>query len=728
MNKALLCCLLLLGSAIQLLAQNGEKITIEGIWKKYEFYGRSFPGFNSMSDGEHFTRLNGDETRGFTISKHAFKNYKGEGEILVASDVLKDKGAYIAVDDYSFNADETKMLITTNSEAIYRRSYTADFYVLDLKSKSLTVLDDKNEAKTLAEFSPDGSKVAYVADNNIFVKDLGTNTITQLTFDGKRNSIINGTTDWVYEEEFAITKGFCWSPDSKMLAFLRFDESAVKEFMLEYYGSLYPQQYLFKYPKAGEDNSKVSCHLVDVNSKKITALDLGSYEYIPRLEWSPVKNQLIVQTLNRHQNDVNYHLVDATQATPVSKIFFNEKADTYVEIDNNLIILGDGKSLIRTSESSGYNHIHRVYFDGKQEQITKGNWDVIEFLGVDEKSKMIFYTAAEKGPIYKGIYKIKLDGSSKKAISAETGYNSAEFGKSMKYFMKVSSTANTPNTFSLCDANGKELALLEGNEKLVEKLKAYNLAPKEFFEIDGAAGKLNAWMIKPKQMEAGKKYPVYMTVYGGPGSNMVTDDFDGNDYMYHQLLVQKGYIVVCVDPRGTMFRGAAFKKSTYLQLGKLETEDVIAVAKNLGKMDFVDAKRIGIMGWSYGGYMSSLAMTKGADYFKMGIAVAPVTNWRYYDNIYTERFMRTPQENAAGYDDNSPINHVSKMKGKYLLIHGSADDNVHYQNTMEMVQALTAANVQFDLFIYPNKNHGIYGGNTRNHLFNMMLDYILENL
>jgi dipeptidyl-peptidase-4 len=298
----------------------------------------------------------------------------------------------------------------------------------------------------------------------------------------------------------------------------------------------------------------------------------------------------------------------------------------------------------------------------------------------------------------------------------------------MKYFVKYNSDANTPSVISLCDANGEELQVLENNQKLRDKMNKYNLSKKEFMTIDGAAGKLNAWMIKPMNFDPAKKYPVYINIYGGPGSNTVTDEFDGNDYMYHQLLAQRGYIVFSVDPRGTMFQGTAFKKSTYLQMGKLELEDFIAAAKELGKMTFVDKNRIGIQGWSYGGYMTSLAMTKGANYFKMGIAVAPVTNWRFYDNIYTERFMRTPQENAAGYDDNSPINFAKNVKGKYFLIHGSGDDNVHYQNSMEMITALTNANVQFDLFIYPNKDHGIYGGNTRNHLFNMLFNYTLENL
>lgn len=707
--------------------QQAPQLSVEKIWKKYEFYQKSFPGFYSMKDGEHFTKINQDE-RNFSITKHEFTNYKGGGEVIVKREDLLYKGQFIGIEEYAFNGDETQMLITTNMEGIYRRSYVADFFILDLKTKKLSILDDAREHKTLATFSPDGTKVAYVSQNNLFVKDLNTGKITQVTKDGKQNEIINGTTDWVYEEEFAITKAFDWSPDSKQIAFLKFDERFVKEFQLAYYGELYPMQYRFKYPKAGEDNSKVTAYVYSLTSKKAKQLELGDYEYIPRLKWAPAQNKLIIQTLNRHQNHVKYHLVDATGKAIASKMVFEEKSDAYVEIDDNLLILKDGNSLLRTSEASGYNQIQQVFFNGTTKMVTSGNFDIIEFLGIDESTNTIYYTAAEKSPVYKAIYRISLDGSGKKALSKETGYHHAEFSEGMKYFMKTSSDANTPNSFTLCNHNGDELAVLENNEKLVKKMEEYKLSPKEFMEIQGADGLLNAWMIKPPNFDPKKKYPVYINIYGGPGSNTVTDDFDGNDYFYHQLLAQKGYIVFSVDPRGTMYRGAKFKKSTYLQLGKLETEDFIAAAKELQKLPYVDGSRIGIQGWSYGGYMTSLAMTKGSDVFKMGIAVAPVTNWRYYDNIYTERFMRTPQENAAGYDDNSPINFVKNIKGKYFIIHGSGDDNVHYQNTMEMISTLTEANVQFDMFIYPNKNHGIYGGNTRNHLFSMMLDYTLKNL
>jgi dipeptidyl-peptidase-4 len=728
-NLILVIGLIINLSPIVLFAQKttSTELTVERIWKKFEFSAKGFPGFMGMQDGNHFSKIVQNQS-GFQVVKIPYTNLNAVGEVIFSQTDLIYKGDTLEMDDYAFNSDESKILIFTNTESVYRRSYTSNFFIFDRKSKKLSALDPNRLASTLATFSPDGKQIAYVFENNIYVKNLENNQISAVSSDGKTNEIINGTTDWVYEEEFAITQGFAWSPDSKKIAYLKFDEREVKEFTMTYYGNLYPELYTWKYPKAGEDNSKISLHIATLGVNATEKLDLGEYEYIPRFQWSPNQNVLIVQTLNRHQNHVKYHRYEADKASIKSTVFFEEKSDTYVEIDDNLIILSDGKSLLRTSEASGFMHIYKVDFDGKNTQITSGNWDVIEFLGINEKKKLIYYTSAEKGAIHKGIYSIDLKGKTKKALSSETGSNSATFAAGMNYFVKYASNANTPPVISLCDASGKVLQVLEDNQKLVDKMKGLRIAPKEFIQIQGAEMLLNASIIKPADFDPNKKYPVYMHVYGGPGSNTVLNRFGGADYFYHQLLAQQGYVVVSVDPRGTMYQGEKFKKSTYLQLGKLETEDFVAVAKNLVKLGYVDENRIGIQGWSYGGFMASLAMTKGENTFKMGIAVAPVTNWRFYDNIYTERFMRTPQENPSGYDDNSPINFTKNITGKYFLIHGSGDDNVHYQNTMEMIQALTESNIQFDLFIYPNKDHGIYGGNTRNHLFQMLFDYTLKNL
>jgi dipeptidyl-peptidase-4 len=432
--------------------------------------------------------------------------------------------------------------------------------------------------------------------------------------------------------------------------------------------------------------------------------------------------------MNRHQNELKYHLVDCSSADLSSSTFYTEKSDTYVEIDNNLLFLKDGQSILRTSEKSNFLHIYQIGFDGTSKQITSGNWDVVELKGIDQKNELVYYTSAENGATQKDLYVVNLKNLKKNQLSTQKGSTDAEFSTGMKYYIQTWSNANTPEVYTLHKASGKQIFVLESNAELIKKLKEYAVSEKTFFTIQGKDTVLNAWMIKPVNFDPTKKYPVYINIYGGPGHNMVLDAWDGSNYMYHQLLAQKGYIVMSVDPRGTMYRGTKFKKSTYLQLGKLELEDFIAVSKELKTRSYVDSSRIGIQGWSYGGYMTLLAMTKGAPHFKTGIAVAPVTNWRYYDNIYTERFMRTPQENAEGYDNNSPINFSEKLIGNLFIVHGTGDDNVHVQNTMEMTLALIHNNKKFEQFFFPNKNHGIYGGNTREYLFNMLLDYTLKNL
>ena len=707
--------------------QNIQSLSVENIWKQYQFFGQSVEGFRSMKDGEHYTRFklfNGQKS----IMKYAFKDINGEPTVLLDGKALVYNGKKLNVDGYEFNEDESKLLLTVNRKSRYRRSFFAEYFLYDLNTNTLAPLDSERKPQTLASYSPDGKKVAYIFENNLYIKDIASGKITALTKDGEQNKIINGTTDWVYEEEFAYVKAYEWSPNSEYLAYLRFDESEVKEFTMMYFHDLYPSPYTFKYPKTGEDNSKVCLKIAKVSNGKTKAIDLGSYEYIPRIKFSTKENKLMALTLNRHQNHLKYHWIDVLDKKMTSKVVYEEKDEAYVEIDDNLYFLNDGKHFIRTSEKDGYNHIYKIGIDGSSQQISKGNWDVIEFKGVNEETSVLYYTSAEEGPQYSALYSIHLDGTNKDKISDNKGSNNVTFSQGMKYYVNNWSNINTPNVYSLHTADGDLLKLLETNEALKQRLIKYDFQPKQFITLKGAAEDLNGWILYPPHFDSTKQYPVYFNIYGGPGSNMVEDAYDGGNGAYHQLLAQKGYIVISFDPRGTMYRGAKFKKSTYLQLGKLETEDAIAVAQEVQSWDFVDGERIGIMGWSYGGYMASLAITKGANEFKMAIAVAPVTSWRYYDNIYTERFMRTPQENASGYDDNSPINHVDKLKGNYLLIHGGGDDNVHVQNAMEMIDALVAANKDFDLFIYPNKNHGIYGGNTRNHLFRMMLDYTIENL
>jgi dipeptidyl-peptidase-4 len=677
-----------------------------------------------MTDGISYTVRDNDNN----ILKYNIEDLANVGDNIDPEIIFS--ASDFTYSDYEFNSDESKILFLTKKMSIYRYSYSAVYYLYDRASKKLEPLDNEHQPQTLAEYSPDGNFVSYIHKNNIYIKELANGKITQLTHDGKKNKIINGTSDWVYEEEFAITKAYDWSPDSRYIGFLKFNEKGVKQFRMTFYDDLYPDSYKFKYPKAGEDNSLVSIHLIDLKKKcKVKAIDIGEYEYVPRLQWSEKSNKLILQSMNRHQNSLKYHLVDCTDGKASTKIIFEETSETYIDVDDNLIFLEDGESLLRTSEMHGYKHIYKLDFSGEHKQVTNGNWDVIDFLGLDDENNTIYYSSCEPHSTQKSVYSININGSNKKEISQNLGYNDAEFLKGMKYFIHTYSNANTPPTISLRSNDGSLISVLQDNSRLKNKLKEYpKLNEKIISSIDLGYAQLNTSMILPQDFDSTKKYPVYFNVYGGPGHNEVLDSYDGGDYMYHQLLAQEGYIVFTIDPRGTMYRGAEFKKSTYLELGKLEIEDIINAAIKLREYSWVDSDRIGIMGWSYGGFMASLAITKGADVFKTAIAVAPVTNWRYYDNIYTERFMRTPQENASGYDENSPINHVDKMKGNYLLIHGSADDNVHYQNTMEMINAMVEADKQFDLFIYPNKNHGIYGGNTRNHLFKMMFNYLKENL
>ena len=708
-----------------LVAQN-TNVTLDEIWASSKFSADYVWGQRSMNDGEHYTTSEGGK-----IIKNSYSTGEQIAVIFDPSNFTKEK---LSVSDYQFSADESKLLLASETEAIYRHSSRSNYYIYSITNSTLSPLTDFSKGKQrLAEFSPSGDKVAFVRKNNLFSVENGVET--QITSDGETNKIINGATDWVYEEEFGFDKGFYWSPKGDRLGFYRMDESEVKEFQMAIYGELYPEQYKFKYPKAGEKNSDVSIHVYDFNSGKTRPVNTGKEKdiYYPRIKWSLSNDGLCIMRLNRHQNHLEFLLTDLTQKNlgdiNPNKIY-DEKSDTYIEINDNLTFMDDNKCFLWNSSKDGYNHLYIFDIVGNQKaQLTSGNWDVIEYLGVDENKGMFYYSSSEVSPMEQHIYKKGITKRVKEKLSIKPGVNSATFSKGYKYFVINNSSANTPSSFALFNSKGKEIRTLLDNAALQSTLETYNLTPKEFFTFENTNGdELNCWMIKPANYDPTKKYPVYVNIYGGPGHNTVMDSFDGRNYLWHQLLSQAGYYVISCDPRGTMYRGKEFFHSTYLQMGKYETEDFIDLAKHLKTWEDVDADRIGIQGWSYGGYMASNCITQGADDYSMAIAVAPVTNWKYYDSIYTERFMRTPQENKDGYENNSPINHVEKLKGKYFLIHGSADDNVHYQNTMEMINALVANNKQFDLFIYPDRNHGIYGGYTRLHLFTMMRDYIFENL
>lgn len=733
---------LLVVSGFVINAQDKKDLTNQDIW--YDVAGTFRMGYvsgvRSMNDGQHYTKLDYDRG-GMSIGQYKYGSPDKVSVILnaIALPSYNDGKARVSIEDYQFSADESQILISTAVEKIYRHSSRAYYFIYDRNSKETKPLSNVSLGKQrLAQFSPDGKKVGFVRLNNLFVVDLQSGKETQITTDGEFNKIINGATDWVYEEEFGFDNGLYWSPNSSEIAYYKSDESNVEQYQMPMYDGLYPSQYIFKYPKAGEENSKVDIYIYNLKENKSVKCDAGKNpdQYIPRIKWMKNDNQLCIMRLNRHQNHLEFLKTkfDGTKDILSSEVFYTEKSDTYVEITDNLIFLDDQNNFIWTSEKDGYNHIYKFNLKGKEvTQITKGKWDVTEFKGVNNETNTVYYISAETSAMDRDVYKIGLDGSKKTKLSKKAGQNDAIFSKGYKYFINYHSDANTPYYITLHDGEGNQISVLEDNANLKSSLAQYNLVKQEFFTFKTSEGiELNGWMMKPPGFEEKKnykeKYPVFMTVYNGPGINTVNNSWGSSNYLWYQLLAQKGYIVVSVDGRGTGYRGAEFKKCTYQQLGKLETKDQIEAAKYLGSLPYVDENRIGIQGWSYGGYMSSLCITLGAEYFKMAIAVAPVTNWRFYDTIYTERYMRTPQENADGYDNNSPISHVDKLEGKYLLVHGSADDNVHFQNTMEMVNALVKANKDFDMFAYPNKNHGIYGGTTRLHLFNKMTKFIEENL
>lgn len=715
----LLACLLVITPNF---AQN-KGITLDAIWNG-TFRTEGMQSLHSMNNGKEYSVLNYGQGA-TSIDVYDYKTLSKVNTLVKSSDL--DGITFFS--DYTFSKDESKIVLATDVEPIFRHSTLGVFYVYDTKNKSLVkISNEKIQEPTL---SPDGKKVAFGLNNNLYVKDFETNQTTQITFDGEKNKIINGITDWVYEEEFAFVRAFEWNADGTHIAFIRFDETKVPEFSMDVYGNgLYPEQAVFKYPKAGEANSLVSLHIYDIVSKKVNDVKVSkSYTdfYIPRIKWTNDANILSAQFTNRHQNELDLWMINASNMS--SNLVLAEKDKAYIDVTDNLTFLKDN-SFIWTSEMDGYNHIYHYSKDGKLiNQVTKGAWEVTNYYGFDEKNRTVFYQSVENGSINRDVYAIKIDGKNKKRLTQKEGTNSADFSADFTYFINTFSSATTAPEYTLhTSKDGKLVKVIKDNSALQNSLKAYHLPTKEFSTIAVNGNDLNMWMIKPADFDSTKQYPVLMYQYSGPGSQTVANTWNSaNDYWYYYL-AQQGYIVVSIDGRGTGFKGATFKKVTQNELGKYEVEDQIQAAKQLGEMDFVDSSRIGIWGWSYGGFMSSNALFKGNDVFKMAIAVAPVTSWRYYDSIYTERYMTTPQENPSGYDENSPIFHVDKLKGNFLLIHGSADDNVHVQNTMQMVEALIQANKQFEWMIYPDKNHGIYGGNTRLHLYTKMTNYIKENL
>jgi dipeptidyl-peptidase-4 len=726
-NLLRLSLLLLLNAGSgQLFSQ--RNITLEDIWKNGTFRARGVQGFYAMNDGERFVRRVNNALMAKRFDQ--MNNAADTGKVVANLALIGDpqSGKPVSVEGFAFSEDEKKLLVWTNTEQIYRHSFAARYYVFDLNNFITKAVAAGPVMH--ATLSPDGSKVAYVQENNLFVLNLQTNEQIQVTRDGKRNAIINGAVDWVYEEEFSMNEGFRWSPDSRHIAFYRFDESSVREFSMDMYTDLYPQQYRWKYPKAGEDNSKVDVMIYHVETGRIATCNVESSrdQYIPRIQWTATPGTLSVQRLNRLQNhwELLFFSADGGEGSSILSL----QSDTYIDIHDNLRFLQNGREFLYTDDRDGYNHFWMFdYRKGKTRRITEGSWEVVSLDGVNEKDEVIYYTSTEGGATEMHTYSIRFNGKGKKNLTPEPGNHAITMAKGNRWFIDRHSTLAQPETILLRNTDCTRTDTLEKNEALRKRMQEFNWGSTRFGTLLTREGvSLNYWMILPPNFDSSKRYPLFMHVYGGPGDNTVNNRWSGSNYLWHQMLAQQGYIVVSVDNRGTGNRGAAFKKATYLKLGELEQIDQAGAARYFGNLPYVDNGRIGIWGWSFGGYLSSLCLAKSPEVFKMAIAVAPVTSWRYYDNIYTERYLRKPQDNAAGYDNNSPIQFVRNIKGSYLLVHGTADDNVHFQNAAEMVHALVEANIDFDSEFYTDHNHGIYGGNARLHLYRRMTRFVLEKL
>lgn len=724
-------CLLTLVLGVQ-----AQKVTLQDVANS-TYRAQSIHGLKPMLDGEHYTQISPDHKR---IVKYSFKTGEEVGTVF---DVATARNHTLkSFDDYILSPDESLILIQTETKPIYRRSFTAVYYIYNVKNRTLEPLSEGGPQQ-VPLFSPDSHQIAFVRNNNIFlVKLLFGNSESQVTKDGEYNKVLNGIPDWVYEEEFGFNRAFDFSADSRMIAYIRFDESQVPMFSFPEYKGMFPSRdeyasypgaYTYKYPKAGETNSTVSVHTFDIKSRvtRKMNLEMDADGYIPRIKFTSDPEKLAIMTLNRHQNRFNVYMANPRSA--LCKTVIRDEAEQYIKEQAYSDIVFYPENIVMMSERDGYNHLYLYSIGGNLiKQITSGKFEVKEFLGWDQKTNVFYYTSNEESPLRSAVYKV--DGKGKKTkLSTRVGTNNALFSKNFAYYINTYSSKDTPTLITLNNNKGKEMATLMDNAELKSKVANLNMPTKEFFTFKTPDGvELNGWMMKPAHFDPNKKYPVIMHQYSGPGSQQVLDRWGigsfGDGGMFEAYMCDKGYIMVCVDGRGTGGRGAAFEKCTYLFLGVKESKDQAAAAHYLSTLPYIDGTRIGIWGWSFGGYNTLMSMSEGSGAFKAGVAIAAPTDWRFYDSVYTERFMRTPKENGEGYDAGSPIKQAAKLQGKLLLIHGTADDNVHFQNCAEYSEALVQANKQFDMQVYTNRNHGISGGNTRNHLMNRVADFFIENL
>lgn len=724
MNKINAIILAALVSAGTAGAQTGDKSVslkeiTDGMFRQKTAVGE----MRSLPDGEHYTAMNAEQNM---IVKYSYRTGKAVDTLFNATTARECE--FTKFDGYTISSTGHHILVWRETEPIYRRSYKAAVYDYDVRRNYIKPITDSKEKVMIPTFSPDGRMCAFVKDNNIWIRKFDFDTEVQVTKDGALNKILNGTTDWVYEEEFAVTNLMAWSPDSEYLAYVRTDETEVPEYSMQVYGEgLYPSYYNFKYPKAGQKNSTVSVKAYSVQTRDTKHLDVPMDEdsYIPRITFTRNASQLAVMTLNRHQNIFNMYYVNPKSG--VSRLILREENECYVDSEwlSSIHFLSNGFTYV--SEQDGYAHIYLYSPTGVlQKQITQGNWDVTRLIGYDEATKNTYYESAEESPLRRAVYKIDAKGV-KTRLTPEEGTNSAAFSANYAYFVNRYSNANTPMRITVNETKSRKvLRTLQDNAELRERLAQYRFGKKEFFTLTTKSGfELNAWMVKPANFDESKKYPVMMTQYSGPNSQQVLDSYS---FDWEQYLAANGIIVVCVDGRGTGARGEAFRKCTYLRMGEKESQDQVEAAQALGQYPYIDAGRMAIWGWSFGGYNTLMALSVGHGTFKVGIAVAPPTDWKYYDTVYTERYMRTPQENFDGYAATSPLKKVKDLEGKLLLIHGTADDNVHFMQSMEYAEALVQAGKQFDMHVYKDRNHGISGGNTRYHLYTKMSNYLFENL
>lgn len=729
MKRMAVLCATLLFAASAMLA--GERLDLKAV-AGGDFAGEALTRVEPMADGETYAQISKD---GKQVVKYSFKTGKQVGVIFDANAV---RGANIgSIDGYVMSPDGRRMLIQTHTKRIYRRSFTAEYYIYTLGNSSVVPLSDGGPQQTPI-FSPDGNQIAFVRDNNIFlVKLLYDNAESQVTKDGKRNEVINGIPDWVNEEEFATNSSMVFTADSKQICWIRYDESAVKEYSMQMFkGSNpsmdeyadYPGFYSYKYPVAGGENSKVAVYSYDIKSRQTRKmqLPLDADGYIPRIKMTSDPTKVAIFTLNRHQDNLSIYM--ANPLSTVCQLVIQDKVDKYFKEEAMANIKITDRHILMPSDRDGYMHLYLYTLGGQlKRRVTRGNYEVTDVYGYDEATGDVYYAANELGPQDKQVYVAHQNGKTER-LTAREGYNSAMFSAGYKYFINTWSDINTPVVYTLNNNSGKVLSTLVDNKGLKEKLAAYDLGTRELFSFTTSEGvKLNGWMVKPAGFDASRRYPVIMYQYGGPGNQQVLNSWNigmcGQGAMLEQYMAQQGYIVVCVDGRGTGGRGAEFEKCTYLRLGELEAKDQVETALWLGSQPYVDKNRIGIWGWSYGGWNTLMSMSEGRPVFRAGVAVAPPTSWRYYDTVYSERYMRTPKENPSGYDEVNPMARVDKLSGALLICHGLADDNVHFQNTAEYTEALVQADKDFKENIYTNRNHSIYGGNTRNHLFRQIVNF-----